>query len=112
MTTYICHACHDGRTILVEGYPETCASCPVRYQSGTTPETGADLTKYEVGGVLKFVSRDPDEFSVSFNTDDLLVVERDNPGAMGIVVKRWPDGLVDMVWPTEVRVLSTDEIVD
>ena len=78
-------------------------------QENTFVEAERFRPLYEVGVVLTFRSYDPVEVSALgedheyiFRRGERLVVVGRNGCGMGIDVRRLRDGVVDMVWPTEV----------
>jgi hypothetical protein len=82
-------------------------------QENTDVEENADPHKYEQGARLAFDEYNPDEMpdcdgpgDLPFENGDVLVVIARNGCGMGIDVRRESDGLVDMVWPEEVHLLS------
>jgi hypothetical protein len=86
-----------------------------RYQTGTTTfvDGGEEhRAKFEVGRLLRFLGYAPGEIAGrSFEPGDLLRPVEDNPGGMGIDVQRDGDGLVDMVWPEEVELVSDEGLL-
>ncbi len=79
----------------------------MRIQANTVPYPSENVTKYEVGRLLRFTQHDPEEHIVSqFKPGDLIKVCARNGCGMGIDVARIRDGLTDMVWANEVELIG------
>ena len=90
---------------------------PKKLQANTHVEKRC-ARKYEVGRALRFIGYSKDEaFSVAdrdpkdlFSLGDVVRPVARNACGMGIDVIREKDGIVDMVWPEEVRIVGRKKL--